>query len=67
MGVAGVSAGALAGCVAHPEVVLTLDEVSDGELADIAPTILALLGVDRPAEMTGRSLLAPPGPSRPQD
>jgi 2,3-bisphosphoglycerate-independent phosphoglycerate mutase len=41
-------------------------QASDGELADIAPTILALLGVDRPAEMTGRSLLAPPGPPRPQ-
>jgi 2,3-bisphosphoglycerate-independent phosphoglycerate mutase len=38
-------------------------QASDGELADITPTILALLGVDRPAEMTGRSLLAPSGPS----
>jgi predicted DNA binding protein len=36
LGVAGVSAGGLAGCVAHPEVVLTLNEVSDGELADRA-------------------------------
>ena len=31
----------------------------DGELADVAPTVLALLGVDRPPEMTGRSLLSP--------
>ncbi len=28
-----------------------------GSLRDIAPTILALLGIDKPAEMTGRSLL----------
>ena len=31
--------------------------ISDGRLADIAPTLLALLGVPQPAEMTGRSLL----------
>jgi 2,3-bisphosphoglycerate-independent phosphoglycerate mutase len=30
---------------------------SGGTLADIAPTILALLGVEKPAEMTGTSLL----------
>lgn len=35
LGVAGVSA-ALTGCIAHPDVVLTLDEVSDSELADRA-------------------------------
>ena len=29
-----------------------------GRLADIAPTMLALLGLDRPAAMTGESLLA---------
>ena len=29
-----------------------------GKLADIAPTILEFLGIDRPGEMTGRSLLA---------
>jgi len=28
-----------------------------GRLSDVAPTLLALLGVDQPAEMTGRSLL----------
>jgi len=30
-----------------------------GVLADVAPTILALLGAEQPAEMTGRSLLRP--------
>jgi 2,3-bisphosphoglycerate-independent phosphoglycerate mutase len=29
----------------------------DGTLADIAPTILDLMGIDAPAEMTGRSLI----------
>jgi 2,3-bisphosphoglycerate-independent phosphoglycerate mutase len=29
-----------------------------GALADVAPTILALLGMEQPAEMTGRSLIA---------
>jgi 2,3-bisphosphoglycerate-independent phosphoglycerate mutase len=34
-------------------------ELSDGGiLADVAPTALALLGVDQPSEMTGKSLLA---------
>jgi 2,3-bisphosphoglycerate-independent phosphoglycerate mutase len=32
--------------------------VADGRLADIAPTILELMGLPRPAEMTGRSLIA---------
>lgn len=31
--------------------------VRDGILADVAPTILDMLGLDRPEEMTGRSLL----------
>lgn len=31
-----------------------------GRLADIAPTVLALLGLPQPAAMTGRSLLGPP-------
>jgi 2,3-bisphosphoglycerate-independent phosphoglycerate mutase len=30
----------------------------DGILADIAPTLLALMGLKQPAEMTGLSLLA---------
>jgi 2,3-bisphosphoglycerate-independent phosphoglycerate mutase len=32
--------------------------VADGRLADVAPTVLALLGIDKPAAMTGRSLVA---------
>ncbi len=42
-------------------VIVTADGVSlDGEgiLADVAPTILALMGIEQPPEMTGRSLLA---------
>ena len=31
--------------------------LEDGRLADLAPTLLALLGLPQPAEMTGRSLL----------
>ena len=31
--------------------------LKDGKLADIAPTILKLLNIDRPVEMTGESLL----------
>lgn len=31
--------------------------IGDGRLADVAPTLLALLGLPQPADMTGRSLL----------
>ena len=31
--------------------------VDNGVLADVAPTVLALMGLDKPAEMTGRSLI----------
>jgi 2,3-bisphosphoglycerate-independent phosphoglycerate mutase len=31
--------------------------VRDGILADVAPTLLDMLGVERPAQMTGTSLL----------
>lgn len=31
----------------------------DGILADVAPTLLSLLGMPKPAEMTGRNLLVP--------
>ncbi len=34
------------------------DGLRDGRLADLAPTLLTLMGLDRPAEMTGGSLLA---------
>ncbi|MEP6956354.1 MAG: 2,3-bisphosphoglycerate-independent phosphoglycerate mutase [Chthoniobacterales bacterium] len=33
--------------------------VEDGILADVAPTLLSLLGLDQPAEMTGHNLLVP--------
>jgi 2,3-bisphosphoglycerate-independent phosphoglycerate mutase len=32
--------------------------LADGRLADLAPTLLGLMGVAQPAEMTGRSLLS---------
>ena len=32
-------------------------ELNDGKLADIAPTILDLIGIDIPKEMTGKSLI----------
>ena len=35
----------------------------DGILADIAPTILELLDIPQPTEMTGRSLIVPFGKS----
>jgi 2,3-bisphosphoglycerate-independent phosphoglycerate mutase len=33
---------------------------SDGRLADIAPTILQILGIEKPPEMTGQSMFLPP-------
>ena len=45
-----------------PLVVLGTPEgsaLTDGRLADIAPTVLALLGLERPSAMSGRSLLRP--------
>ena len=41
--------------------IVTADGVSlngEGILADVAPTVLELLGIDQPEQMTGRSLLA---------
>ena len=32
-------------------------EVKDGKLGDLAPTILTLMGLDKPKEMTGKILL----------
>ena len=32
----------------------------DGRLADLAPTVLALMGLDTPSEMTGQSLIVAP-------
>jgi len=34
-------------------------KLQDGSLADLAPTILHLLGIDKPEEMTGQSLIHP--------
>jgi 2,3-bisphosphoglycerate-independent phosphoglycerate mutase len=34
----------------------------DGELADLVPTALALLGMSKPDEMTGQALIDPSGP-----
>jgi 2,3-bisphosphoglycerate-independent phosphoglycerate mutase len=42
-------------------IIVTADGAElDGEgiLADVAPTILELMGIEQPPEMTGRSLLA---------
>ncbi|MGB7295938.1 MAG: phosphoglycerate mutase (2,3-diphosphoglycerate-independent) [Candidatus Aminicenantales bacterium] len=36
--------------------------IQAGELADVAPTVLELLGLPRPVEMTGRSLILGPRP-----
>lgn len=33
--------------------------LTDGRLADIAPTVLGLMGMEQPAEMTGRNLVVP--------
>jgi 2,3-bisphosphoglycerate-independent phosphoglycerate mutase len=35
-------------------------ELHAGILADVAPTVLELLGIEQPAEMTGHSLLEKP-------
>jgi 2,3-bisphosphoglycerate-independent phosphoglycerate mutase len=34
--------------------------LNDGRLADIAPTLLALMGLPQPTEMTGHNLMEPP-------
>ena len=42
-------------------VIVTVPDLSlrdGGVLADVAPTVLALLGIEQPAEMTGRSLIS---------
>ena len=32
-------------------------QVNDGSLCDIAPTMLELMGIEQPSEMTGKSLI----------
>jgi 2,3-bisphosphoglycerate-independent phosphoglycerate mutase len=34
--------------------------LEDGRLSDVAPTLLDILGLPKPAAMTGHSLIAPP-------
>jgi 2,3-bisphosphoglycerate-independent phosphoglycerate mutase len=34
-------------------------KLGNGRLADVAPTLLALMGIDKPAPMTGHSLIEP--------
>jgi 2,3-bisphosphoglycerate-independent phosphoglycerate mutase len=34
-------------------------EAQDGILTDVAPTLLFLLGLEKPAEMSGHNLLVP--------
>jgi 2,3-bisphosphoglycerate-independent phosphoglycerate mutase len=36
----------------------SVHSLADGKLADVAPTMLALMGVPQPVEMTGTSLLS---------
>ncbi len=36
----------------------SVHSLADGKLADVAPTLLALMGVPQPLEMTGKSLLS---------
>ena len=33
------------------------NKIKDGKLADLAPTLLELMGIEKPTEMTGESLL----------
>ncbi len=46
----------------NPVPIIVLDDrawqLRDGVLADVAPTLLELMGVEKPAEMTGSSLLS---------
>ena len=35
--------------------------LKNGKLADVAPTLLELMGIEPPADMTGHSLIVPPG------
>ncbi len=41
--------------------------IRNGRLADVAPTLLALMGLERPEQMTGRSLLIEPNSSERQE
>jgi 2,3-bisphosphoglycerate-independent phosphoglycerate mutase len=41
-------------------------QLRDGSLADLAPTLLALMGLAAPEQMTGRSLLITPAQLAPE-
>ncbi|MCB9170399.1 MAG: 2,3-bisphosphoglycerate-independent phosphoglycerate mutase [Flavobacteriales bacterium] len=47
----------------NPVPLIVLDDrkwtIQDGILADVAPTVLRIMGLDRPAEMTGKVLVRP--------
>lgn len=47
----------------NPVPLIVLDDrkwtIQDGILADVAPTVLRIMGIDRPAEMTGKVLVRP--------
>jgi 2,3-bisphosphoglycerate-independent phosphoglycerate mutase len=50
-----------------PFIVTVADaDVAEGILADVAPTVLALLGIERPGEMTGKPLIARAAPNVPE-
>jgi 2,3-bisphosphoglycerate-independent phosphoglycerate mutase len=36
----------------------TMSTLSDGELSDLAPTVLGILGIDKPLQMTGKTLMS---------
>jgi 2,3-bisphosphoglycerate-independent phosphoglycerate mutase len=36
----------------------TMSALSDGELSDLAPTVLGILGLDKPLQMTGKTLMS---------
>ena len=46
-----------AGCVAGDGQGFFPQLVADGKLADLSPTLLELMGLDVPKEMTGKSLI----------
>jgi len=40
------------------------DNIKEGILADVAPTLLTIMGIPIPQEMTGKALVSPPNPAR---
>ena len=54
------TAAARTGAPASPQADVGATTLRDGVLADVAPTVLDIMGIARPPEMTGRSLLGAP-------